>query len=179
MAAQKQGIQANVLGRAGKEKKIHKTEVIVKTSTLIWAALWLFLSIFERVFWPVTVPLIPKDSILRVAGLLIMTLGCAIFIMAMVFMKTSWRVGIDKKTSSELITSGLYKYSRNPAFVGFDLMFLGFSLMYFSVAVIIAVLINIIALHFLILEEERHLTALYGDVYRQYQKTTPRYLVWR
>jgi len=43
-----------------------------------------------------------------------------VFLLAMISIETSWRVGIDKKIKTELVTSGTYKYSRNPAFVGFS-----------------------------------------------------------
>jgi protein-S-isoprenylcysteine O-methyltransferase Ste14 len=44
---------------------------------------------------------------------------------AAISMKASWRIGIDKSIKTRLIKEGIYKLSRNPAIVGFDLMFVG------------------------------------------------------
>ncbi len=40
-------------------------------------------------------------------------------------MKDSWRAGIPDSDKTELVTTGIYKYSRNPAFLGFDLQYMG------------------------------------------------------
>lgn len=45
-----------------------------------------------------------------------------IFIVAMWTMQDSWRVGIAEKDSTALVTRGIYQVSRNPAFLGFDLV---------------------------------------------------------
>lgn len=43
----------------------------------------------------------------------------------MLSMKKFPLVGINKNTKVELITTGIYKISRNPAFVSFYIMFVG------------------------------------------------------
>ncbi|WP_413614210.1 methyltransferase family protein [Flavobacterium sp. N2013] len=40
-------------------------------------------------------------------------------------MKNSWRIGIDTETKTDLITSGLFKFSRNPIFLGIILSLVG------------------------------------------------------
>lgn len=40
-------------------------------------------------------------------------------------MRDSWRVGVSKTDRTELVTSGIYQISRNPAFLGFDLLYIG------------------------------------------------------
>ena len=40
-------------------------------------------------------------------------------------MKDSWQAGIPDKDKTELVTTGIYRFSRNPAFLGFDLMYVG------------------------------------------------------
>ena len=39
-------------------------------------------------------------------------------------MKNSWRAGIPSEDKIEFVSNGIYKISRNPAFVGFDLLYI-------------------------------------------------------
>lgn len=50
-----------------------------------------------------------------------------------------------------MITSGIYKYSRNPAFLGFDFMYISVCLIFCNWATIIFTLFAIIMLHLQIL----------------------------
>jgi protein-S-isoprenylcysteine O-methyltransferase Ste14 len=174
----KSSISANVLGKAGKEKELHKTELFVKTTTFVWGSLWLLLSLFQSKFLPIVIPL-NSFALLNWIGIFITAAGVSIFIIAIISMKTSWRVGIDKSTKTELITSSVYKYSRNPAFVGFDLMFIGVAFTYTGAFTIFLTLINIFAIHNLILQEEKHLKAVFGNAYIKFMNKTPRYIFFK
>ena len=68
---------------------------------------------------------------LRVAGLIIAALGVALFITAMLTMRDSWRAGVSKDKTN-LVTTGIFKISRNPAFLGFDLMYVGVLMTFFN-----------------------------------------------
>ena len=48
-------------------------------------------------------------------------------------MKDSWRAGIPEKDKTELVTGGIYAFCRNPAFLGFDLMYIGVLCMYCNI----------------------------------------------
>ena len=61
----------------------------------------------------------------RFTGFCIGMLGDLIFLASVLCMKDSWRAGIPDKDKTELVTTGIYRYSRNPAFLGFDLMYIG------------------------------------------------------
>ena len=47
-------------------------------------------------------------------------------------MRDSWRASIPKKSQTKLVISGIYKFSRNPAFLGFNLQYTGVLLLYFN-----------------------------------------------
>ncbi len=174
----KDRISANVLGKAGKESNIHKAEILVKISTFIWGFMWLLLSLFETKIVSIIIPL--KTSILiNYAGVITTLAGVLIFITAMISMKTSWRVGIDKSTQTKLITTSIYRYSRNPAFVGFDLMFIGVAAIYPGLVTALVAIVNIVAIHNLTLKEEMHLKSTFGDSYIKYMKQTARYILFK
>ncbi|MFD3258736.1 isoprenylcysteine carboxylmethyltransferase family protein [Paenibacillus lentus] len=172
-------IRANVLGKSGKPLQVRIVESGVKLATLIWGGLWFALSCFGDAWLKAaSIPLGEGTLAISVtaAGVLVTALGLVFFIIAMLHMRTSWRVGIDKATSTELVMNGIYRYSRNPAFVGFDLMFIGLFLTYLNYVTLIVCLMNIIFLHLLIRQEERHLESVFGDMYCKYMRHTPRYI---
>lgn len=112
----------------------------------------------------------------RFTGFCIGMLGDIIFLVSVLCMKDSWRAGISDKDRTKLVTTGIYRYSRNPAFLGFDFMYVGLLLMYFNLSMLVVSAFAIIMLHLQILQEERYLTENYGDSYREYRKHVFRYL---
>ncbi len=78
---------------------------------------------------------------------------------------------------TKLITNGIYKISRNPAFLGFDLMYIGVTLLYSNSFTIIFSLFAITMLHLQILKEEKYLEKSFKNEYISYKNKTNRYLV--
>lgn len=168
----KSGIHANLLAKGNKGDLIDFTETLVKIFSFIWGIVW-----FSESIASVQIHLLFKEFFhTGYIGLVITTIGLFFFILAMISMKTSWRVGIDKETTSKLITNGLYRYSRNPAFVGFYLMFIGLFFTFPNILTLATAAINIFSIHKLILQEEQHLQTVFDKEYIDYKKTTPRYL---
>lgn len=90
-------------------------------------------------------------------------------------MRLNWRAGVDSEQSTELVIQGIYKYSRNPAFLGFDLFYIGLAAAFPNVLLIAVTLFCIMMFHFQILEEERFLEERFRDQYQAYMKVTKRY----
>ena len=57
----------------------------------------------------------------RFTGFCVGMLGDLIFLISVICMKDSWRAGIPDRDRTALVTGGIYAFSRNPAFLGFDL----------------------------------------------------------
>ena len=81
-------------------------------------------------------------------------------------------------SETQLVTTGIYRISRNPAFLAFDLMYLGMLIAFFNYLHLIFVLYAVIMLHLQILQEERYLTHSFGEKYIQYKKSTGRYFIF-
>ncbi|RCX23166.1 protein-S-isoprenylcysteine O-methyltransferase Ste14 [Fontibacillus phaseoli] len=173
LLSKKQGIQAHVLGKKGKPDATRIVETGVKFFSAIWGILWFAYSSGSLGGWLKT---FSAAGWVSWTGSAITAFGVLIFIIAMLYMKSSWRVGIDKTTQTALVRDGLYRFSRNPAFVGFDLMFIGFMLMYPNTLNIGVGVCNLILFHLLIRQEEKHLNQTFGEVYQKYAVDTPRYL---
>ena len=85
------------------------------------------------------------------------------------------RRGTKEKT--ELVTSGIFQISRNPAFLGFDLLYAGILLRFFNVPLCISTLLGGLLFHLQIVNvEEDFLLQEFGEDYVQYKKTVCRYL---
>ena len=115
LAQKQRGIQTRQFGRR-KEKSIHTVEVLMNIATL-GAPIAQLLSIAFG--WSH----LPAGA--RFTGFCVGMLGDIIFLLSVLCMKDSWRAGIPDKDETKLVTSGIYRFSRNPAFLGFDLMYVG------------------------------------------------------
>lgn len=176
--SKRNNIRANVLGKSNKDRRILAAENFLRLTTFTWLLLWVMQIFFEETLDKLDI-LWQNDVYIECVGLFAIALGVLIFITAMVHMKTSWRVGIDKQTKTSLITYGIYRFSRNPAFVGFDLMFIGLFLTYPGILTFVVILANIIAFHLLILHEEMHLAQAFREEYIDYKLKTPRYFLFK
>jgi protein-S-isoprenylcysteine O-methyltransferase Ste14 len=170
-------IKANVLAKGMKENKIRLVEFFVKITTFIWGLLW-FLLPLVGIIYNKDFNYFKFNSQTRTIGIALLLVGLIIFIVSAISMKSSWRVGIDKNTKTALIKNGIYKISRNPAFVGFDLMFVGLFITHPNLLTLYVAASCIISIHFLIKQEEQHLTAIFGKEYVDYKQITPRYLIF-
>jgi len=65
---------------------------------------------------------------LNIFGFIISVLGLAVGYVAQGQMKDSWRLGVDDEKEILLITTGMFKYSRNPIYVCLGIAYVGFFL---------------------------------------------------
>ena len=112
----------------------------------------------------------------RFTGFCIGLSGDLIFLISVLSMKDSWRAGIPKGDRTKLVKDGIYAYSRNPAFLGFDLQYIGVLLMYCNLLTGLFTVFAIVMLHLQILQEEKYLTSVVGAEYREYRHQVYRYL---
>lgn len=162
----KHGIKTRQIGRR-KEKDIHMVELLMSIATLAAPAAQLLSIAFGWSCMP---------SGARFTVFLIGMLGDIIFLISVVCMKDSWRAGIPDKDKTELVTNCIYKFSRNPAFLGFDFMYAGVLLMYFNPLTAVFSLFAAVTLHLQILQEEKYLTSVFGSSYTAYKSRVFRYL---
>ena len=117
---------------------------------------------------------IPLMGTLAWLGLPLMVVGLGITVYAMdLFRKFSRWLGSNVPG---LQTNGLYRYSRNPQFVGYGLFLLGFSLAWWTPLVVVGLLGYVALAYAVTLVEEEHLMRTYGASYREYCQRVPRYL---
>jgi protein-S-isoprenylcysteine O-methyltransferase Ste14 len=82
-----------------------------------------------------------------------------------------------RRPSARLVTTGPYRYSRNPAYLALTLLYLGGSAAVDSLWVLAGAAPAVLAAHWgVILPEERYLEGKFGDAYRGYKRTVRRWL---
>ena len=165
IAQKRKGIQTTQLGR-GKEKVVRRIELIMSAATLLLVPVEV-VSIFSG--WN------HMPSPVRFAGAIMGLAGDLIFLVAVLTMRDSWRAGIPETDKTEFVSQGIYQYSRNPAFLGFDLMYTGILLMYFNGILLLFTIWVVVMLHLQILQEEKYLETVFGEEYCAYRKRTGRY----
>lgn len=161
----KQGIQTRQIGKR-KEKNIHTVEMFMSIATLVIVIVQLASIIFN---WNI------MNDEERYIGFVIGIIGDLVFLISVICMKDSWRAGIPDKDKTKLVTDGIYKYSRNPAFLGFDLMYIGILLIFFNPLNLIFSIFAIVMLHLQILQEEKYLSITFGEEYLKYKQNVHRY----
>ena len=73
-------------------------------------------------------------------------------------MGSSWRVGIDRENRTTLITTGVFKYLRNPTYSGLFLICTGSFMVFPSMAFMLWIAVFYIAIEFQVRLEEEFLT---------------------
>lgn len=162
----KQSIKTNQMGIGNKPKKVIVIEKIMRIATVLTCIVGVLSVVFAKI-----VPFLP----VRIAGIVCGVLGVMFFAMASITMKNSWRVGIPEEKTA-LVTKGIYKWSRNPAFVGFDMLYFSTCLMFFNIPLMVVSIWAAVMLHLQILQEEQHMMNMFGREYEEYKKSTFRYL---
>lgn len=114
--------------------------------------------------------------IVNILGIVLGIVGDIVFALAVITMKDSWRAGIAQNDKTEMITCGIYQFSRNPAFLGFDLVYVGILFMYFNWGLLICTIFAMVMLHLQILQEETYLSKVFGETYLEYKNKVRRYL---
>ena len=163
----KQGIQTDQIGK-GKSGNAQKIEIIMKIATIL-------VPVAEVVSIAANASALPH--VLRLTGLLLAILGDVVFIVSVITMRDSWRAGVSETDQTSLVTNGIYRISRNPAFLGFDLVYLGVVLMFFNAPLLLLSLFAAVMFHVqIVCVEEPFLLRQFGDNYQDYVDKTRRYL---
>jgi len=155
-------------------------EMLSLGSLLLWLAELVLHALHSRYdIFPEEVNLAFLRTVpLKIAGVVLVSLGLITFILAFLSFGSSWRIGIDRKSPGTLVTGGIFGITRNPIYVAFNLYFIGILLINGTWFFLIFALLASVAVHVQILREEDFLRKQYGENFEDYGKRTPRYLIW-
>lgn len=163
----RRGIQTDQIGKGktGPALHIERTMKLATIAVPLGEAVSILLNITALPGW------------LRWIGVVLAALGTGVFIVSVVTMRDSWRAGVSETDKTDLVTSGVYRISRNPAFLGFDLVYLGVLLTFFSWWLAALSVFAAVMFHVQIARvEEPFLRVAFGEDYRRYERKVRRYL---
>jgi protein-S-isoprenylcysteine O-methyltransferase Ste14 len=121
--------------------------------------------------WPLPV----DEAITLMSGLASLIAGTTLTSAGIIEFRSLRRVsGME---ISKLVTTGIYRWSRNPQFLGLYLALLGVSLLGRSGYALLLTIIAVIWCHYYIVKvEEPYLERIFGEGYMAYKSRTPRYI---
>jgi len=149
------------------ELKIPPPAMALLMACAMWAASWAA----PMAYMP--------DGIRVLAAIAIAIAGIATAISGVIaFRRARTTVNpLKPETSSSLVTSGIYRFTRNPMYVGLTLVLLGWAVFLPSVWTLLGPLVFVLYMtRFQIVPEERALAGLFGATYFEYQANVRRWI---
>jgi protein-S-isoprenylcysteine O-methyltransferase Ste14 len=151
---------------------------------VVFFSLWVYEIVAYA--WPFRLHISPHSlgavivdaTALKIAGAMLSLAGLLIYGLALRAMGASWRIGIDRDTPGAPITGGIFAWTRNPIYVSLDLLGIGTFLIQGRLVFLLFAFAFAGMFHFQIRREERFLAEAYGDEYREYCTSVPRYVKW-
>ena len=167
ISQRKQGISTDQLGK-GKTGFVKFIEITLKISTYVLPIIQ-----FISILWYIG----NAHIALRIMGCVITAVGVLTFIVSVAQMKDNWRAGVQREDKTNLVTTGIYSISRNPAFLGFDLMYIGILFTFFNWYLCFATGFVLLFFHLQIVNvEEEFLIEAFGEEYIKYRAKVCRYI---
>jgi len=147
---------------------------VISTTALSFTAI--FLSMTDKYYSLMGNVSFLRHPVLAYTGLSLFLISIILCWLLSSQLKDSWRVGVFEDQKTDLITNGVYAYVRNPYFDSYFLLYLSLFLIRPSIVLIVLIILTVVALHKMVLNEEKNLLRLHGNAYEEYKAKTGRYL---
>lgn len=125
-------------------------------------------------FWPRERP----SGALRLAGIPLIVAGAAVLLGSVLGFASKGKGTLSPvDPPKRLVTSGPYRFVRNPMYVGGVLVLVGQAILFGSTALVLYAFAWWFAAHlFIVLYEEPHLRDVFGAEYESYRSSVPRWI---
>lgn len=162
--------------RTGKSANLKPRTPREKTLWLAWTLMilgWLLQPLLvARGHLPPTL----VAPITLVIGIALTVAGYAGTLWCYAAMGNTWRIGVNRKEKTQLVTRGPYQRIRHPIY-GFQLlMLMGAALLLPTLFSLSIILVHFICVQIKAADEEAYLLGVHGETYRDYLKRTGRLL---
>lgn len=112
---------------------------------------------------------------LKILSILFLCIGLIFTVLSLINLGKSTRLGLPSE-DTVLKTDGVYRFSRNPMYLGFNLFTLASMAYNLNMVTIIMGLYSLVIYHLIILGEERFLEKRFGKAYIKYKGNVRRYI---
>jgi len=134
----------------------------------------LIIALLVNLSWPLP---IFGDKLGRWCGLLLAVLGAGILAWGRNALLSGGTSVDPTLPTTSIVTSGPYKFSRNPLYLALTLIFVGLTMTMNTWWGILALIPLALVMHNgVVLREERYLEEKFGEIYQQYRSKVRRYL---
>lgn len=116
-----------------------------------------------------------ENPSIQTAGILFGIVGMGIIVLGFVYLGSSISVGLPREKTA-LKTGGIYRYTRNPLYLGAFLICIGSSLYSMHIANFVFCVFGIVIHHRIVLKEEMFLEERFGEQWQNYRRDVHRYL---
>lgn len=145
--------------------------------TMIFIFIYVLLYPLVPIFYDLFLPINQLETLtIKYVGLGFLALALIWTIIAQGHMKNSWRIGIDTETKTELITKGLFGFSRNPIFFGMTISLIGLFLVTPNALTGLFLILGYVLIQIQIRLEEEFLTNQHGQNYLDYKQKVRRFI---
>ncbi len=153
------------------------TVIVIAVQSIVWVILCFYCVLNPAIILSFYILSLLKNPWIEIIAFLFCLSGLLILIAGFFEMGDSFRMGIppEEKTPGALITTGIFKYIRNPGFLGVNLAVFGTFLLVPTIVFGILVILSWISFHLQIKKEEVYLHRKYGEFYDQYVQQAGRY----
>lgn len=163
--------------------KLHQKEgsesvinMYFKFLPLVSILVFLIAALFPEFYLLIGLIELLNHSFIQWVGMGIMVVALFWVILAQSHMGASWRIGIDYETKTAFVQKGLFKYSRNPIFVGVIFISLGYFLVLPNPITFTILALDIALIQIQVALEEEYLKKQHGQDYVNYCHQVRRWL---
>ena len=139
--------------------------LLVSGLIIVFCTLGLTMGYLKRSFQP--------SLIQMTMGYILYSLGLITVLVSQYQMGTAWRIGVNADEKTELVTQGLFKHVRNPIYTGLFIGSMGLWLVSPSILLMLGLYVAVEL--FVRKVEEPYLLQQFGDEYKKWYHSTPRY----
>jgi protein-S-isoprenylcysteine O-methyltransferase Ste14 len=168
------GINPYVVGKT--DKPIDFIENIYPVPVLLLIVVTIVFAFFPNVYQYATPIVWLENSVVKIAGLVLMAFALVWTATAQMQMGKSWRIGIDVENKTDLVEKGLFTVSRNPIFFGMRTALFGFFLALPNAFTLLAIVLADVLMQIQVRLEEEFLKNAHGESYAEYCKKVRRWI---
>ncbi len=143
-------------------------------SIFFWLGLICFYFFFPQIIRNILFFNLIYSNIAVIIGMIIISIGFLFELMGIIALGENFRIEFPIE-EIELITSGIYKFMRNPIVFGIFLLVAGTFIIIPNILTLFSMIFNILTFDSKAKDEERFLTKTFGEEYLQYKNKVGRY----
>ncbi len=152
----------------------HKDHADVKIHPPVLTVIHIAIAYIAK--WTIPISFV-VSNILRNVGFSLVVIGFLLGLGAFLEFRKARTTILPHGSVSSIVTSGVYRFTRNPIYLGFALMLIGFPLNSGTYWGLILAPVFIVTFNSLVIErEEAYLERKFGDVYTSYKSRVRRWL---